>query len=252
MRAALAANVFLISNVCGAFAQPADPPPAFEVASVKPSPRSGENMRVQPSAATDPGGVTLLNQSLKAMVQWAYHMQSIQVTGPGWIDSNRYDIVAKAPGPSSDEQLRRMMQTLLADRFKLAFHHETKEMQAYVVTVAKTGHKLKPSEGDGPMDLKPTGKGLMLQFTHVTLAQLAEMAQSPLQGVVIDQTGLKGAWDFTIDASFFAMQKPADLEEAISMIIQVMNDQLGIKVDQKRVPAELIVIDRAEKIPSEN
>jgi uncharacterized protein (TIGR03435 family) len=92
----------------------------------------------------------------------------------------------------------------------------------------------------------------MLQFTHVTLAQLAEMAQSPLQGVVIDQTGLKGAWDFTIDASFFAMQKPADLEEAISMIIQVMNDQLGIKVDQKRVPAELIVIDRAEKIPSEN
>jgi uncharacterized protein (TIGR03435 family) len=252
MRAALAANLLLISNACGAFAQSADPAPAFEVASVKPSPPSGENMRGRPNVATDPGGVTMMNLSLKAIVQWAYHMQAIQVTGPGWIDSNRYDIVAKAPGPLSDAQLRRMMQTLLTDRFKLACHHDTKEMQAYVITVAKTGHKLKPSEGEGEMQVKPTGKGLMVQFTHVTLEHLAEMAESPLQGVVVDQTGLKGAWDFTIDGSFFAMQRPADLEEAISMMIQMMNDQLGIKVDQKKLPADVIVIDHAEKIPVVN
>jgi len=209
-------------------------------------------MRVRPNVTTDPGNVTMTNLPLKAVIQWAYHMQAVQIIGPGWLDSNRYDITAKAAGPSSDDKLRQMMQTLLADRFKLAFHRETKEMQAFVVSVAKGGHKMKPSEGDGPMDLKPTGKGLNIAFTHVTLAQLAEMAGSPLQGVVVDQTGLKGAWDFTIDASSLAMQKPADLEEAISMIIQVMNDQLGIKVEQKRVPATVMIVEHVEKVPVEN
>lgn len=253
MRAAVAANLLLIASACLTFGQPAESVPAFEVASVKVSVPSSQGMRVQPNAITpSPGGVTMLNVSLKAVVQWAYHMQSIQVVGPDWIDSNRYDIVAKAPGPASNQQLRQMVQTLLADRFKLAFRRETKEMQAYVVTVAKSGHKMKPSEGDGEMDAKPTGKGLIIAFTHVTLAQLAEMASSPLQGVVVDQTGLKGAWDFTLDASNFVGQPPADPQEAIGMIIQILNEQLGIKIDQKRVPAEMIVVEHAEKTPTGN
>ena len=194
----------------------------------------------------------MLNASLKALIQWAYHVQTIQVIAPGWLDQNHYDVVAKTSMPASNEQLRQMVQTLLADRFKLEFHRDTKEMQAYVVTVAKTGHKLKPSEGEGPIDMKPTGKGLNILFTHVTMAELAEMASSPLDGVVVDQTGLKGAWDFTIDGSFFAMQKPADMQEAIGMMIQVMNEQLGIKVEQKKFPAQVLIVDRAEKIPVEN
>jgi uncharacterized protein (TIGR03435 family) len=210
-------------------------------------------MRMRPNAITPtPGGVTILNTSLKAVVQWAYHMQAIQVQGPAWLDSNRYDIVAKSSEAASPERLRQMMQTLLADRFKLVFHRETKEMQAYVVTVGKNGHKMKPSEGEGEMDAKPTGKGLLVAFTHVTLAQLSEMASSPLQGVVVDQTGLQGAWDFTLDISNMAMQTPTDKEDAIGMIIQVLNDQLGIKIDQKKVAAEVIVVERAEKIPVEN
>lgn len=248
MRTVLAVNLLLISGV---FAQPA---PTFEVASVKASPPSSDSMRmrVQPAITTSPGGATLLNASLKALIQWAYHMQTIQVIGPGWLDQSRYDVVAKTSAPASNEQLRQMMQTLLADRFKLAFHRDAKEMQAYVVTVAKTGHKMKPSEGEGPIEMKPTGKGLNILFTHVTMAELTEMASSPLDGVVVDQTGLKGAWDFTIDGSFFAMQKPADMQEAIGMMIQVMNEQLGIKVDQKKVPAEVLIVDHAEKIPVEN
>ena len=254
MRTVLAANLLLISGACGALSQPATPAPTFEVASVKASPPSAEGMRmrVQPVVTWSPGGVTMLNASLKALIQWAYHVQTIQVIGSGWLDSTRYDIVAKTSAPATNEQLRQMMQTLLADRFKLAFHRDTKEMQAYVVTVAKTGHKMKPSEGEGPIEMKPTGKGLNILFTHVTLAELAEMASSPLNGVVVDQTGLKGAWDFTIDGSMFAMQRPADEMEAIGMMIQVMNDQLGIKIDQKKVPAEVLIVDRAEKIPVEN
>ena len=127
---------------------------------------------------------------IRDSIQWAYHVQTIQVIGSGWLDSIRYDIVAKTPAPATNEQLRQMMQTLLADRFKLAFHRDTKEMQAYVVTVAKTGHKMKPSEGEGPIEMKPTGKGLNILFTHVTLAELAEMASSPLNGVAVSYTHL--------------------------------------------------------------
>lgn len=199
-----------------------------------------------------PGGITMLHGSLKAAIQWAYHLQAAQIIAPGWMGSNRFDIVAKTSAPASNEELRKMLQTLLADRFKLELHRETREMQAYVLTVAKTGHKMKPSEGDGPMDVKPTGKGLNILFTHVTLDELTGITESPLQGIVVDQTGLKGAWDFTIDGAAFAMQKPADMTEAIGMLIQILNDQLGIKVDQKKVPAEVLVVDHAEKLPVEN
>jgi uncharacterized protein (TIGR03435 family) len=245
----------MITAVSVAFSQSLSQsgPPAFEVASVKVSPPSSEGMRTRPNFITPtPGGVTILNTSLKGVMQWAYHMQAIQVQGPAWLDSNRYDIVARTSEATSPERLRLMMQTLLTDRFKLAFHRETKEMQAYVVTVGKNGHKLKPSEGDGEMEVKPTGKGLLVAFTHVTLSQLSEMASSPLQGVVVDQTGLAGAWDFTIDMSAAAMQTPSDREDAIGMIIQILNDQVGIKIDQKRVPAEVMIVERAEKIPVEN
>jgi uncharacterized protein (TIGR03435 family) len=251
MRPTSMATLLLISS--SAFGQKAETAPVFDVASVKVSPPTADGMRVRPNVITPtPGGVTMLNISLKAMVQWAYHVQAIQVVGPGWLDSDRYDIVARTSGPASPEQLRRMMQTLLTERFKLVFHRETKEMQAYVVTIAKGGHKMKQSEGEGEMEFKPTGKGLMVLLAHVTLAQLSEMAASPLQGVVVDRTGLEGAWDFTLDASSFVGQAPADREEAIGMIIQALSEQLGIKIDQKKVPAEVMIVEHAEKIPVEN
>jgi uncharacterized protein (TIGR03435 family) len=211
-------------------------------------------MRFRPNAVdATPGGITMLNSSLKAAIQWAYHLQAIQVIGPNWIDSNRYDIVAKTSEATPNEKLREMLRALLADRFKLAVHRETKEMQAYIVTIGKNGHKMKPSEGEGEMEVKPTGKGLQVLFTHVTLAQLSEMAQSPLQGIVVDQTGLQGAWDFTLDMGpAMMMQRPETKEEAIGMMIQIMSEQLGIKIDQKKTAAEVLVIERAEKIPAEN
>jgi uncharacterized protein (TIGR03435 family) len=220
---------------------------------VKASQPAAEGMRLQPNLITpSPGGVTMTNTSLKAVVQWAYHLQSVQVVGPAWLDSNRYDIVAKAATATPPEELRRMTQTLLAQRFQLTFHHDTKVMPAYIVTVAKGGHKMKPSEGEGEMQVKPTGKGLTVAFTHVTLAQLAEFASSPLQGVIVDQTGLHGAWDFTLDPSSVMLNQPADREDAINMIIQVLSEQLGIKIDEKKVPAEIFIVDHAEKIPVEN
>jgi uncharacterized protein (TIGR03435 family) len=254
MRAILTTSL-LIFSICGAFGQAADAP-AFEVASVKISAAGSGEGRGREIVTPSPAGVTMKNVHLKSVVQWAYHLQAIQVSGPGWIDDNRYDIVAKAAGETPGERQRVMMQTLLAQRFKLTFHRETKEMPAYVFTVAKGGHKLKPSEGEGEMEVKPSGSGKMAAaFSHVTLAQLAEFASSPLQGVVVDQTGLKGSYDFTLDMSPFMGGgdfRPTGIEDVITMIIQAANEQLGIKIEQKKVPAEILIVDHAEKVPVEN
>ena len=242
-------------SVCGVYGQPA--PPAFDVASVKVSaPRGGEGrgMMGGETISPSPGGVTMRNVHLKSVVQWAYHVQSIQVLGPAWLDTDRYDIMAKAAGETSTERLRLMMQTLLAERFKLTFHRETREMPAYVLTVAKGGHKLKESQGDGDMEVKPSGRGMSASFSHVTMAQLSEFTSSPLQGVVVDQTGLKGRYDFSLDLSSYMSGdvRPMGIEDGINLLIQAAGEQLGIKIDQKKLPAEVLIVDHAEKAPVEN
>jgi uncharacterized protein (TIGR03435 family) len=256
MRAALGAtlSVFFIS---ASFGQAPDAAPVFEVASVKLNAAGGEGAgRGREVITPTPAGVTMRNVHLKSVLQWAYHLQAIQVQGPGWLDENRYDIDAKSAGQASVEQHRMMMQTLLAQRFKLTCHRETKDMNAYVVTVAKSGHKLKPSEGEGEMDVKPTAGGKMsAAFTNVTLAQLSEMAASPLQGVVLDHTGLKGGYDFTLDMTPFIGGgdfHPTGIEDVITMLIQAAKEQLGIIIEQKKAPAGVLVVDHAEKVPSEN
>jgi uncharacterized protein (TIGR03435 family) len=254
MRVLLGASL-LVCGAWRAFGQPAAPAPAFDVASVKVDTAGlGEGPgRGRETITPSPGGVTMMNVHLKSVVQWAYHVQAIQVSGPGWMDNERYDIVAKAAGEASTERLRAMMQTLLAERFKLALHRETKEMPAYVVTVAKGGHKLKESQGDGDMEVKPNGR-MGASFYRVTLAQLADLASSPLQGVVVDQTGLKGRYDFSLDLNGYLSGdgRAMGIEDGINLLIQAVNEQLGIKIDQKKAPAEVLIVDHAEKVPVEN
>lgn len=246
-------TTLLICTVSAAFGQ-SEAPAAFDVASVK-TIGAGEG-RGRENITPSLGGVTMKNVHLKSVVQWAYHLQAIQVSGPAWLDDNRYDIVAKTAGEVPMERQRAMMQTLLADRFKLAFHRETKEMPAYVVTVAKSGHKLKSSQGEGEMEVKPTASGRMAAaFSHVTLAQLSEMASSPLQGVVVDQTGLTGSYDFTLDMSPFMGGgdfRPTGIEDIITMLIQAAKEQLGIIIEQRKTPVEILIVDHAEKLPVEN
>src|SRR5205814_6167137 len=93
--------------------------------------------------------------TLRTCVQWAYGVQSFQVTGPFWTGAERYDIVAKTPSAASQQKLRAMLQSLLAERFKLEIHRDTKEMQVYTLVVGKNGHKLKASEDDGEPSLSP-------------------------------------------------------------------------------------------------
>jgi uncharacterized protein (TIGR03435 family) len=185
-------------------------------------------------------------------VRWAYHVLEYQVSGPGWVQEERYDIVAKAALPVEENELRKMLQTLLAERCGLTIHRASKEMQAYVVTVGKNGHKMQPSTTEGPMSVKPNG--LVLTIERADLEEVAAMATQPLHGPVVNATGLKGRWDLKLDAAPYLADAAyvKEITEMVGLAITAAREQLGLAVESKKVPVEIIVIDRAEKTPTEN
>src|SRR5215831_17852210 len=123
-------------------------PAAFDVASVKASQPSGRESRRERIEAV-PGSLIMGNVRFQTAIRWAYHVQDYQVSGPSWIGDQRYDIVAKAATPAPEIELRQMLRTLLAERFQLAIHRQTREMQAYVVVIGKGGHKMTESKTEG-------------------------------------------------------------------------------------------------------
>jgi uncharacterized protein (TIGR03435 family) len=235
----------------GAVAQATDGP-AFDVASIRAGQPGREAIEVVP------GSLTMRNVRLTTCLRWAYNVTEFQVSGPGWLNEVFFDITAKAAGPAKEAELRQMMQTLLADRFKLTQHRQTKEISAMVLTIGKGGHKLKPVETDEPPSFK-TGK-LNLTGKGATLAQLVEFISHELRNPIVDQTGLTGRFDYFLDiASYFTeeMQRnggpgggpPPD---AAGIVAQAIQAQLGLKVESKKVPVEMLVIDTMEKTPTEN
>jgi uncharacterized protein (TIGR03435 family) len=236
-------------------AQTTSAAPAFDVASIKPSQLSGlrEGGKRERIEAV-PGSLIMGNVRFQTAVRWAYHVQEYQVTGPAWIGEERFDIVAKAGSPVPEEDLRLMLRTLLAERFQLGVHHQTKEMNAYVVTVGKNGHKLTESKTDGAMDVKPAGP-MVATIQHADLDELASMLSQPLQAPVVNMTGLKGRYDFKIDMAPYItpeLTSSRNPQDIIGVGITAMQEQLGLKMESKKIPVELVVIDRAEKSPIEN
>jgi uncharacterized protein (TIGR03435 family) len=238
------------------FGQPAELP-AFEVASVKVDTGGQAQERHIPfksNVKTSPVSVTMINVSLKAAIQWAYHAFPYQVNGPGWMDSTHFDIMAKAAGASTDEQLRQMMQRLLAERFKVAVHHEVKEMPCYIVTVSKTGIKFQKSGEEGDPEIKPDGQ-FKIALKKITMQQLAdEIGNTPIPDPVVDQTGLTGTYDIALDISKFAntMDKPSGIDEVISVLAQAIKEQLGLTIEHHKAPIDMVIVDHAEKVPIDN
>ena len=235
-----------------ALAQPGAAP-AFDVASVKVN--STSEGRGRPNIKSAPGSLTMINVTMKAALGWAYHVFPYQVNGPGWLEGDRFDIVAKAAGPAPEDQLRLMLQKLLADRFKVALHHETKEMQAYIVLVGKNGIKFHESADEGDMEMKPDGQ-FKMNLKRATMAQLADLIgnNSPFPEPVVDQTGLKGRYDISFDLSSMLtmMSEKTGIDDAVQAIIQLIQEQLGLKVERHKAPIEILVVDHAERVPTEN
>jgi uncharacterized protein (TIGR03435 family) len=219
-----------------AFAQP----PAFEAAAIKPS---------KPEVAgsgwhTRPGMTVLTGQTLKGLISIAYDVKDFQVSGgPKWLNSDRFDINAKAEGPAKDSQMLQMLQTLLADRFQLVIHHEQKSAPAYALVVAKSGLKMKPSEATGSSS--QGGKG-QITATGVTMAKLADQLSRRLGVPVVDLTETPGGYDFKLQWSI-----DGDANDAQSALFDALQSQLGVKLEARKLPLDLIVVDKAEKL-SEN
>jgi len=304
-------------SLAGRLLGQATPRLEFEVASVKPAdlptggfislgPRTGPG-------TSDPSRVNYRLATLKGLLMTAYDVKTYQVIGPSWLDTERFDIVATVPPGATKEQVNIMLQNLLADRFKVTLHHETKELPLFELTVGKNGSKLKPFVADpsapapiqpggpppGPLGppqigkdgfpaLSPGGMVVMMmpgrqriKASKQTVSQLANSLSNQLGRTVVDKTGLIGEFDYTLEFSSEGLSGsgpfggglgglppppppgppggaavptppgPTDNAEAPTLI-SAIQDQLGLKLEQKKGPLDLLVIDRAEKVPTAN
>jgi uncharacterized protein (TIGR03435 family) len=229
--------------------------PAFDVASVRVTQGTAgrEGMHGMPaSIKTEPGTVTMRSATFRNVVRWAYNVVDFQVTGPDWIDQQRYDIVAKAPGGASEEQLRAMMQTLLAERFKLTSHRQTKEAQAWVLSVGKNGPKFKESASEGESSIVPDQKRMVVAVQRTQVSQLVDFLAPILRAPVLDETGLKGRYDITIAVDKYIPDHATAIVDMVSIIVNGIQQELGLKLEQKKMPVDFVVVDRAEMTPAEN
>jgi uncharacterized protein (TIGR03435 family) len=255
----------LIIAAGGMFAQaPATRPTfdAFEVATIKPTAPDYQGGRFITMQSVN--RFVVKNFTLKTLVGAAYNLTPRAISGgPAWIDSDRYDIVAATPGtvrPNLDEQMS-MLRKLLADRFKLTFHREQKQLSIYALTVAKSGLKLK--ESSAPPDTPPVlinrmfPDRVLLPARNATMVQLASMMQrAVLDRPVLDKTGLSGKYDFdlewTPDETQFGGQRPAATSESTKPdLFAAIQQQLGLKLEATKGPVEVLVIGQVER-PSEN
>jgi uncharacterized protein (TIGR03435 family) len=242
-------------------AMAADFNPAFEVATVKPAKpdEQGKGFGIRGRR------FTTINTSLNDLIAFAYGLHARQITGgPAWAESDRFDIAAEPDGEGqpSEKQWKIMVQKLLAERFKLTFHHDKKELSVYTIMVGKTGPKLTKSTRD-PNGLPGLGlRGLgSLVVSNGTIADFATLLGSTaLDRPVVDQTALPGRYDFTLtwtpdDSQFTGfgvkIPPPPPSTEAPPDLYTAIQQQLGLKLDAVKAPTDVVVIDHVEK-PSDN
>lgn len=238
--------------------------PTFEVASIKPNSigvRTGVRIGC---CLVQPGGtVSATAATLKNMMEWAYGVQDYQISGgPTWLDSTRYDIIAKLehavdlhPTMDNRDYFRQMVQGLLADRFKLALRRETKELPIYALVVAKNGAKLRALEKpQNATDTRLHGEKGRLIAEKVTMGLLAQEVLSNVLGrPVIDKTGLAGYYDFKLEWAPDEGVRGPDGKREIGgdpigpSLFTAIQEQLGLKLESAKGPVEVLVVDQAEK-----
>ncbi len=292
-------SLFLLSFLIPIFAipvlsqAPGDPKPSFEVASIKPN-TSGQMVM---SISAPPGGRFVANGlTFRFLMTYAYRVRDFQIIGgPGWTNSDRWNIEARAEegsvpprtgprDPNAPDPIALRLQSLLEDRFQLKFHRETRELPSYELTIAKGGSKVKlsedqtpfrpPEKGDPqpqlPQPGKPMPHGMMrmgmsdLEANGIEFANFVQMLSQVLRRPVIDKTGLKGLYDIKLKwtpemgqgttpfgpVPAGAAPPPAPDPSGPS-IFTAVQEQLGLKLESTKGPAEVLVIDSVQK-PDEN
>ena len=264
----------------------------FEVASVKISPPILPNERVYfgpprgGPGTPDPTRITWSYATLRNLLMTAYDMRVYQISGPEWLATQRYDVIAKVPAGTTREQVNIMWQNLLTQRFGVALHRESREFNVEELVIAKSGSKLKDTAEDlsapslpGPPQLK---EGQLITPGLVTMmypgavrkahsvaraqpiSKLTEMLGNYLDRPVVDQTGLRGKYDFALDYTLSGSPPPpgqaapdaATPADAASDpgpdLIAALQQQLGLSLVRSRAKLDVLVIDKADKVPVAN
>lgn len=273
--------VLIVVAAYGLFGQSTDPP-RFAVASIKRDPsREPLSIAVPMGVGYRPGGRLVAgNAPLTMLIQRAYSVQDFQVVGgPSWINTDGYDIQAKPESNTDQKRMWLMLRTLLADRFKLAMHNETRELPVYDLEVVKGGPKLSPPEGGpcsevltgfpergqprpappcGPGVIK-SGTGLTMEGISVSMPSLAKILSTLVKREVIDKTGFTGRFalrlEFADDDALIGLPNPAGpdtpdqaVDPAAKPSIRVaLQEQLGLRIHPSKGPVDVLVIDHVER-----
>ena len=227
--------------------------PSFAVATIRPSSGSIQ-FEHDGKTETSPGTLRMRDVTVHTCIKWAYGVQDSQISGPAWLDSDHFDITAKADAPATDEQMKQMLQTLLADRFKLNFHHQNKELKAFVLTVAKSGLKLTPAASPEGMPFRQnSANGTVAK--SMSIREFGDFISGPLQMPVVDETGLTGKYDFAIDFTPYLPAPSKNMDgtkpDTTSILMAALQDELGLKLEARKTQVDVVVIDHVEK-PSAN
>jgi uncharacterized protein (TIGR03435 family) len=255
---ALLSALFLESG----YSQSSTKGPVFEVASITPCKPGTPEPPMEHAGIvqfTFPGGrFNASAATLKSLVEWAYGIQPAQHSGgPSWINTDRYDIRATAADNATDAQMKLMLRALLAERFQLTFHHEPRDLTVYVISAGKNAAKLtQPKDGEvHALRMAPqTGQDQKVASyriigTRYSVAELADVFARQLGRVILDRTGLKGEFDFTIDLTPDESH-PNPIDEG--MLLGALRDQIGLTVKSEKTPVDILTIDSAEKVVAGN
>jgi uncharacterized protein (TIGR03435 family) len=218
--------------------------PSFEVASVRLT--SPANLGYTTFGPYGENRYTASNVTLSFLVQLAYGVPYEQITGLEKLGLEHYEVSTKADDGVllTSEQLQPRMRRLLEERFKLATHAEMKDFDGYALVVAKGGPKLKPTAGRSETGMIYPGG---LRLLNMPLSSFAGSLRSTAGRPVVDQTGIAGNYDFTLSYA-----RESDTDSPLPSFFTALQETFGLKLEATKVPLELVVIDRAEKIPTEN
>jgi uncharacterized protein (TIGR03435 family) len=247
--------------------------PTFEVASIKPAdiaPGGGYTAWSKGGLGTDdPTRIDYHNVSLSDLISRAYAVQYYQLVGPDWLMSERYQLTATLAKGTTKEQFQAMFRNLLMDRFKLQAHRDQKEMERYSLSVAKGGPKLKPHieapEPDNPQSfgsktgsdgypvvpragMAMTNGRARMKYPDWDVDMIAGMLATQLRAPVHNDTGLTGKFDFEL---FWSTRQP-DAGDIGPDLVAAVQEQLGLKLERKRGPVDVVVIDHVERTPTAN
>ncbi|HEY7389077.1 MAG TPA: TIGR03435 family protein [Bryobacteraceae bacterium] len=247
--------LFLLEPLSSVYSQvqtdaPAKRPLAFEVASVKPGDPNAIGGQIRPL----PGGETYISHNLPVLpiILLLYHLCDAQLDGvPGWLRTDRWEIMAKAPRPSNADDLHEMFKTLLADRFQFRFHTENRELPRLALRLDASGVRMKRNESPNRFDIpidwragKAIGQRVSMNYFSLFLSQ-------QLNRPVVDLTGLNGFYDFTLEWSPDLPAGADNLDADAPSLFTALRQQLGLKLDSERGLVPVMVIDHIEK-PSQD